>query len=177
MSDVSKIVKGCVQNKEKYKTKLYKEYWRIIISICKRYIYDKSSAEDAFQEAFIAIFKSIHTFNPEKGNLEAWLKGVTIKIVFKFNREHSKMKFSFEEQDNIVSDTEILLDDTLEANDLFSLLEELPYSKKVIFNLYAIEGYKHQEIAHKLGITEGTSKSQYFKAKKMLQELYIEKYT
>jgi len=172
MTEEKQLVAGCLKNKKKSKAELFERYKNKVMSICRRYSYSQEDCNDLFQDAFINVFVNLKSFDANKGVLEQWIAGVAVKTVFKHNRDNYKNKYSFSEPSENIVNEEVTVEDTLNASDILFLIEKLPYNKRLVFNLYAMEGYKHHEIAEMLGITEGTSKSQYHKAKQMLQKMH-----
>jgi RNA polymerase sigma-70 factor (ECF subfamily) len=131
-----------------------------------RYVADKSEAEDILQEAFYKILKNIKEY-AGKGHFENWMKRVVVNTaITHFHRE--KKHYYHEEIENVKDDDlqfSLTPDKVFEAKELQELISKMPEGYRIIFNLYAIEGFKHREIAKKLGIEESTSKTQYLRAK------------
>jgi RNA polymerase sigma-70 factor (ECF subfamily) len=131
-----------------------------------RYVADKSEAEDILQEAFYKILKNIKEY-AGKGHFENWMKRVVVNTaITHFHRE--KKHYYHEEIENVKDDDlqfSLTPDKVFEAMELQELISKMPEGYRIIFNLYAIEGFKHREIAKKLGIEESTSKTQYLRAK------------
>lgn len=149
---------------------LYERYAGKLFVVCKRYVKDADEAEDVLQDSFIKIYKHIDTFRFECP-LEAWLKRIVINTALK----HLRKQKPWENTDDIddVAPRLPQADESLPALNyqyLLQLIQELPPGCRTIFNLYAIEGYNHPEIAELLGISEGTSKSQFFRARTLLQQ-------
>jgi len=146
----------------------YKRYW---FTICLRYQSQRHDAEDALQNALVQIFSKLHLFQSEKGEFKDW----SAKVVVNANLMLLRSKKDFEELDKQNEDV-IDTFTTIEANhpsleELTQVIQKLPGGYRAVFNLYVLEGYTHDEIAEILGITTGTSKSQLFKARKMLKEM------
>ncbi|MBN1118483.1 MAG: sigma-70 family RNA polymerase sigma factor [Bacteroidales bacterium] len=169
MFDLEKTVLDCSKNKRKAQLSLYNQYSAMLLGVCQRYATDKSEAEDILQEAFLKILKNISDFKG-KGQFENWMKKIVINTaITNFHKEkkhyyHDEIEDikDFELQDTISPDKEF------EIKELYELLKTMPEGYRMIFNLYAIEGYKHKEIAEKLKIDESTSKTQYLRAKNWL---------
>ncbi len=149
---------------------LYERYAGKLFVVCKRYIKDADEAEDVLQDAFVKIFKHLETFRFECP-LEAWLKRIVINTALKQLRKQKP--WEHREDVNELAPQLPQADVSLPALNyqyLLQLIQELPPGCRTIFNLYAIEGYNHPEIAELLGISEGTSKSQFFRARALLQQ-------
>jgi len=171
MQDELKIIKGCKKGNETMQRLLYELYSPKMFPICLRYTKSIQDAEDVLQEAFIKVFKNIHTF--KKGNpLEPWLKKIVVNTALNHNRSKLYLypaKDVEEMKDYLPNNISIIEDYSFQ--ELIELIQKLPTRCQVVFNLYALEGYKHNEIAEMLEISEGTSKSQYARAKMLLKEL------
>ena len=143
--------------------------------LCLRYSHSRVEAEDFLQESFLKIFSDLHQYDPDKGALYTWMRRVTINTALQILRK-KKMQFVDMEDVSIDSVKHESFDpvDGLNLSDLYELIQKLPDGYRTIFNLYEIEGYSHQEISEMLDISPGTSRSQFFKARKMLRELITE---
>lgn len=145
----------------------------MVKGICLRYSRDADEAEDLLQESFIRIFTKLDTFT-DKGPLGAWIRKITVNTALEIYRKHSTMQrhltiVKAESDPNPkTSDSAI---EQLQLEDLLLKIQQLPNGYRTIFNLYAIEGYNHPEIAQMLDISEGTSKSQYSRARTLLREM------
>ena len=169
-STLDEIIKGCKQNKLKYQKKLYERYKDKMFAICVRYAKSIEEAEDVFQEAFVKVFKNIHQYN-YKGSFDGWIRRIFVNTAIT-NYKVNKKRYYQEEID--VTDYERETFDVNESeftmDELMKAISELPVGYRTVFNLYAVEGYKHKEIAEMLDIDINTSKSQYSRAKKILRE-------
>lgn len=169
MFNLEKVIPGLKKGKRKSQVQLYKQYAPVLLAICLRYVADKSEAEDILQEGFLKIFKSVKDYSGQ-GNFEGWMKKIMVNTaITHFNRE--KKHYYHEEVEelvNVESEVSLSPDKEYDAKELLELLTKMPEGYRLIFNLYAIEGFKHREIAEKLDIEESTSKSQYLRAKKWL---------
>jgi RNA polymerase sigma factor (sigma-70 family) len=144
----------------------------VMMAICKRYAYTSFESEDIFQEAFVKIFMKINQYT-FKGSFEGWMKQIVVTTAI--NHFHKNKKF-YNHQDpehEAVQLSESNPDavSQLSAADLTNLISSLPQGYRLVFNLYVVEGYSHKEIGELLNISEGTSKSQLFKAKEQLKKL------
>ncbi len=138
-----------------------------MLSVCRQYIKDLHSAEDVMITAFMKVFVSLEKFE-HKGSFEGWIRRTMINECISFIRVQKKVSFV---EDEIFSEESFNnIESHFSIEDIQSLIDSLPDGYKMVFNLYVIEGYKHQEIAGLLGINEGTSKSQLSHARKVLQE-------
>lgn len=138
-----------------------------MFGICRRYVKNEQDAEDVMLGGFLKIFTKIDQYTGS-GNFEGWMKRIMVNESLMFLRKHN-MNLSVEISDHQISISPEA-ESHLQTKELLSLLDKLPVGYRTIFNLYAIEGYKHHEIADKLGISINTSKSQLIKARKKLKE-------
>ena len=163
-------MKRCIYGDSGAFKKLYDEYGGLLYAICVRYAGDPTTAQDCLQDSFVKVFKSIKLFRFE-GSFEGWIKRLTVNTCLDYLKKQKKIPFSenIETAYNLGTKSDVL--EALEAKSLLQLLEMLPTGYRTVFNMFAIEGYSHAEIAKELGITESTSKSQLFKARKSLQGL------
>lgn len=138
-----------------------------MLSVCRRYVKDIHHAEDLMITAFMKVFANLQRFEG-KGSFEGWIRRIMVNECISFIRVQKKVGFL--EDEFYVEDTFNNIESGLSVEDIQALIDDLPEGYRMIFNLYAIEGYKHREIAEMLGINEGTSKSQLSHARRILQE-------
>lgn len=166
---LSDLIAGCLANDRRSQEQLYQWLSPRLFAVCLRYASDREAAEDILQEGFIKLFQKLSSYRAE-GSFEGWARRIVVNTAIEHFRR-IKPVLSLEEESPL---QEPSLQETgvtkLEAKELNALIQELPVGYRTVFNLYAVEGYNHAEIAHQLGISEGTSKSQYARAKKWLQE-------
>jgi len=152
---------------------LYDQYASRMLTVCMRYSKNREDAEDILQEAFIKVFNKIESFRKES-TLGYWIKRIVINTALNYHRKSVYLYPHFDIDDmHQLGDDEVLVSD-YNYRDLLKLLQSLPQGCQVIFNLYAVEGYKHKEIAELLNISEGTSKSQYARAKSLIKDMITE---
>jgi len=170
MSD-QQIIKGCANHERKAQQQLYDRYSRFLLGICLRYASDKAEAEDILQESFLKIFFNIEDFSGT-GSFTGWLRKVAVNTAITHYHKNLKYRYHVEIEEYVSAETGVsgFEEDFCTAEDLFKVLNELPAGYRMVFNLYAVEGYKHKEIAEKLGIDTNTSKSQYSRAKAVLRD-------
>ena len=165
------LIKAASKNKRKAQSALYELYKRKWFSICLRYLKGSTDAEDALQNALVKIFSNIKTFDAERGSFNAWSSRIVVNecLMLLRGRVHSFKQVDINDQQHLEDLSESPLD-RLSARELTALISALPTGYRAVFNLYVLDGYNHREIAEQLGISEGTSKSQLFKARRMLME-------
>ena len=162
----NELIQLAVENNRHAQQKIYTQFAPKMLSVCRQYIKDIHQAEDIMITAFMKVFTNLNNFQ-HKGSFEGWIRRIMVNECISFIRVEKKLKYSedeiyFEESFNNI-------ESQFSIEDIQFLIDSLPEGYKMVFNLYAIEGFKHQEIAGMLGITEGTSKSQLSHARKMLQ--------
>ncbi len=163
------LINGCIQQDRRCQMLLYRKYSPVLYAITLRYAVDRSQAEDMLQEAFIKVFKNIQNFRNE-GSFEGWLRRITVHTSIEWLRKHQVMNQMAEIEKvplQYVNEDAI---QKLAAEDILRMIQDLPQGYRTIFNLYAIEGYSHKEIGEMLGISEGTSKSQFARARYQLEK-------
>ena len=170
MQDEYAVVEGCQRQDRIVQRQLYERFAGKLFVVCKRYVKDPNEAEDVLQDSFVKIYRSIGLFRFECP-LEAWLKRIVINTALK----HLRKQKPWEHTTDVLEIAPFLpqADQSLPALNyqyLLGLVGELPPGCRTVFNLYAIEGYTHPEIADLLDIAEGTSKSQYARARNLLQQ-------
>lgn len=169
--DISQIIYGCLKRDRHSQSKLYELYAPKMLGVCMRYCPNREEAEELVQEGFCKIFKYIDGLR-NTNNPEAWIRKIIVnsalqRYIPKTNL-YPILNFDFHDID-VERDAEIY--GNLNAKDIIGAIQKLPISYRMVFNLYVFEGYKHQEIAEILKISEGTSKSNLFAARASLQKL------
>lgn len=150
---------------------IYEHYAPKMLSVCRQYIRDLQFAEDVMVQGFVKVFKNLKSFRNE-GSFEGWIRRIMVREAIDYLRKKQFVVFDGEAIDKH-SESQVDLSTSLETEEIQALIDSLPEGYKMVFVLYAIEGYKHQEIAEVLQISESTSKSQLYKARKVLQEKLI----
>ncbi len=168
------IISKCKNNNRKAQNELFECYAPTMLSICKRYLPDHQRAEDAVIKGFKKVFDHLNSYSGE-GSFEGWVKRIIVNECLMIIRKDKKY------QSHVPIESKpyghVMINDRLEYEDIIKLLDRLPHGYRTIFNLYAIEGYKHREIAELLGISINTSKSQLILARKKLKAMIIKKTT
>jgi RNA polymerase sigma factor (sigma-70 family) len=166
----AELIEGCKAQKRDLQKALYQRYSAKMLMVCLRYTKNREEAEDVLQDGFVKLFNNISQFNGS-GSFEGWIRRIMVNTALEAIRK-KKMDFSSDDIYNLQTDRESEYDaiGRIALKDLLALIRELPGGCQVIFNLYVIEGYNHREIAEKLSLSEGTSKSQLARARQLLQE-------
>ena len=174
------LLKGCIKGDSRAQRELYERLAPKMLAVCYRYARTEAEAEDILQEGFVKVFVNINKYQ-DRGSLEGWIKRIMINCAIDHLRKEKAYAHQASLNEVIVGDEAADALDNLALEDLFALIQRLPDGYRMVFNLYAIEGYNHAEIAQQLHISESTSRSQYTRARAMLKtkirELYLEKHT
>jgi RNA polymerase sigma-70 factor (ECF subfamily) len=169
------ILKGCLQNDPIAQRELYNRYSPKMLSVCYRFAHNREDAEDMLQEGFIKIFSQMHTFG-NRGAFEGWIRRVIVHTSINIIKKNKK----FNESVDIIHATSVQVREEsvpsiIQAKQIVECIRMLPIGYRTVLNLYAIEGYSHREIGTMLDIEESTSRSQYTRAKAMLEDILIRK--
>ena len=165
------LIEGCLNGSLRHQRMLYERYAPKMMGLCMRYAASEAEAEDMLQEGFVTIFRKLESY-AGRGELGAWIRRVVLNSALMTYRKNRKfqmqvdmegLEYFMESDDNVFS--------RLSARDLMYMVQQLPAGYRIVFNLYAIEGYTHPEIAQQLDISVGTSKSQYSRARAMLRQM------
>jgi RNA polymerase sigma-70 factor (ECF subfamily) len=163
------LIRGCLKRDRKAQRQLYEHYASGMLGLCVRYVGDIQEAEDIMIGGFMRIYEKMDQYEG-KGSFEGWMKRIMINESLGFIRRNKSMYITEDIEEVAYKIKYEMLQDTLEAQDLLRLINELPSGYRAVFNLYAIEGYTHKEIGELLGISENTSKSQLSRARAHLQK-------
>lgn len=170
MHSEEQLITGCTKGDRSMQRALYEQYASGMLMVCVRYCKNQDDAEDILQEAFIKVFKNIKSFRGES-TLGYWIKRVMINTALNHQRGKLYLFPMVDVTEIEQHDSQHISLENHQLNDLLKMIQSLPVGCQVIFNMYAIEGYKHREIAKMLDISEGTSKSQYSRARSLLQQM------
>jgi RNA polymerase sigma-70 factor (ECF subfamily) len=168
LNSLDEIIHGCRHGKSNAQSQLYRLYANKMYGVCLYYSKDQEDAEDLLHDGFIRVFEQIGKY--ADGNFEGWMRRVFVNLALMRYRK-DKRKVNVEEIGLLQESTgDVVPEVSLNASELLALISKLPPQYKLVFNLYAIEGYQHNEIAKMLDINEGTSKSNLSRARKILQD-------
>lgn len=170
---IEELIKRCKAGERKAQELLYKQFASKMLGVCNRYATDRMEAEDMLQNGFIKVFQKLEDYRGD-GSFEGWVRRIMVHSSIEFYRKHHKM-MQLVELDDAQHETSVnpLATAKLEAKDLLLLIQQLAPGYRIVFNLFAIEGYSHKEISEIIGITEGASKSQLSRARTILKEQVI----
>ena len=169
------IIAGCLHNDPSAQRELYNRFSPKMLSVCYRFAHSREDAEDMLQEGFIKVFSQIHTFQ-NKGAFEGWIRRIMVHTSINFLKKYKKFNESVDlESAGFVYVKEETIPSIMQAKQVTECIRLLPIGYRTVLNLYAIEGYSHREIALMLDIEESTSRSQYTRAKSMLENILVKK--
>lgn len=163
------LVEGCRKHERKTQELLYRKYAGEMLRVCLAYEPDRDEAKDILQNAFLKVFRNIEAYNGD-GTLKAWIRRIINNTAIDAYRKKQKDRTVRIDDVSQLNEPVEEVSDPLVCQDLLREVEKLPDGARIVFNLYAIEGYGHKEIAEKLNISEGTSKSQLNRARKLLNQ-------
>jgi RNA polymerase sigma factor (sigma-70 family) len=169
------LLNGCLQNDPIAQKELYQKYSTKMLSVCYRFAHNREDAEDMLQEGFVKVFSQIHTFRAQ-GAFEGWVRRIMVHTCI----NHLKRNKKFNESVDLIHASglqtrEDAVPSIVQAKQVVECIRMLPIGYRTVLNLYALEGYSHKEIATVLDIEESTSRSQYTRARQMLEEILLRK--
>lgn len=166
--DENTLLKKAIANDRQSQHQLYELFAPKMLSVCRQYIADIHHAEDVMLTAFMKVFKHLKNFRNE-GSFEGWIRRIMIRESVSFLRKQKRVEFFTDELPES-NNTVIVAESHLAVNDIQRIIDELPEGYRIVFLMYAVEGFKHREIAEELKISVNTSKTQLFKARRLLQQ-------
>jgi RNA polymerase sigma factor (sigma-70 family) len=171
-SELAHIITLCIRDNRQAQNALYKEFYSYGMSIVCRYITDKQEAVQILNESYFKVFTNLHSFTPEL-DFKPWFKTIVINSAL----NHIKKMKKFTNEVNIEDHSQLSFSDTilskLHFEDIIKMVQSLSSSYRTVFNLYVLDGYKHEDIAQQLGITVSTSKSNLARAKEKLRDMIL----
>lgn len=163
----SDIIKACRKQNKKAQKALFQRYSKQFYGLCLRYVNNREVAEEVLMDAFMDIFKNIKKYKTK--SFEAWMKSIVVHKSIDYYRKHKNDPMFSDVDTDYAGGLSNPQTNDVEMDELLKMLYTLPSGYRMVFNLFAIEGYQHKEIAKQLGISESTSKTQFLKAKQKLQ--------
>lgn len=169
------LLMGCCNNDPAAQRELYNRYSAKMLAVCYRYAYNRQDAEDMLQEGFIKVFTQIGSFQ-NKGSFEGWVRRIMVHTCINFLKKYKKFNENLDlEMASSVATKSDWIPSILQAKMVVECIRQLPVGYRTVLNLYAIEGFSHKEIGQILEIEESTSRSQYTRAKKMLENILVKR--
>lgn len=168
--DEQQLIEGCINRNRLAQRELYEHYSRRMLAVCLRYVNDMETAKDLLQDGFVKVFTSLDSYSGI-GSFEGWMRKIFVNCALEYLRKSDVLRES-SGLDNLpkLSQPDSSVISNMSAAELMNIIKQLPAGFRTVFNLFAIEGYSHKEIGDMLGITESTSRSQYTRARQLLQK-------
>lgn len=168
--DEQQLIESCRKGNRIGQKELYDRFARKMMGVCYRYVNDKETASDLLQDGFVKVFQSLESYSGI-GSFEGWVRKIFVNTALEYLRKSDVLR----EATDLDNTAELIQPDSsvisaMTTNELMMLVQELPPGFRTVFNLFAIEGYSHKEIGDMLNITESTSRSQFTRARQMLQK-------
>ena len=170
--ELQKLIGGCVKQDRKSQKMLYKAFYGFAMAICLRYTGNRDEAAEVMNQGFMKVFTKIETFDAARP-FKAWLGRIMMNVSIDHYRANLKMAYSEDLENAEHLDDGTFTDSNLNYQDLLTMVQQLPQAYRTVFNLFAIDGYSHEEIAETLHINVGTSKSNLFKARQKLKQMIM----
>jgi len=171
--ELHQLIQGCVKQDRKSQKMLYKAFYGFSMAICLRYAGNRDEAAEVMNQGFFKVFKNIDRYDTDRP-FKAWLGKIMMNVSIDYYRANLKMAYTEDlESAEHVSDGDYT-DKNLNYNDLLDMVQKLPQAYRTVFNLFAIDGYSHDEIGEMLNINPGTSKSNLFKARQKLKQMILD---
>ncbi len=168
--DDATLIFECTKENAKAQRILFDKYSKKMFAVCMRYAKNAQQAEDVLQDGFVKVFSNIKNFKQE-GSLEGWIRRIMVNTSLDQIRKNEKFSndYSLDDVGYKIQNNDFIIEN-LQAEDLLNIIKKMPNGYKVVFNMFAIEGYSHSEIAENLGVSESTSKTQYLRARLYLKD-------
>lgn len=169
--DELQLITGCKRGESWARKELYELHAPAMMSVCMRYVNDRETAKDLMQDGFVKVFTKIHTYSGT-GSFNGWMRRVFVTTALEYLRRNDILRVTSDinEYDEAMESGDVSALEQLSVNEILACVAKLPNGYRTVFNLFVIEGYSHSEIADMLGINESTSRSQFIRARKILQK-------
>ena len=168
-TELQKLIERCAKDNRQAQEELYRKFYSYGLTVCMHYCYDRAEAEDILIEGFYKVFTKIASFDNDR-DFKPWLRKLLVHAAIDYHRKYNKLNAT-EELSIVEEAVEFSGLDKLQYDDLLNMLQQLPCQYRLVFNLYEMEGFTHEEIANQLGIGISTSKSNLTRAKQKLRKM------
>ena len=163
------LIGRCLRSERSAQHALYEKMGPVMLSVCRRYLYDKQMAEAVLNQAFLKVFQNLKAFRKE-GSFEGWVRKIMVRESLNENQKKKAIEVSIDEQESTFLKQVSAIEEAHDVKQIMRVIEALPDRYRIVFNLYEIEGYSHKEIAKQLGINVSSSRSLLTRAKQLLRE-------
>lgn len=169
------LIKQCLRNDHRAQKALFDKFSGKMMSVCLRYANNMEEAEDILQDGFVKVFTKLDAYKGD-GSFEGWIRRTVVNTALDHLRKakHNQLDLDLSEAEYLAGEDEKILSQ-MRTEEVMRLIQNMPTGYRTVFNLFAIEGFSHQEIAQELGVTESTSKTQYKKARTYLMNIIVER--
>jgi len=166
------LIEGCIRGEPTAQKKIYELHAPAMMSVCQRYVKCRETARDLLHDGFVKLFTKVHTYSGT-GSFNGWMRRIFVTTVLEYLRRNDVLKNSvdIESCEEQTVELDISIYEHISANELFESIANLPDIYRTVFNMHAIEGYTHIEIAEELEISDATSRTRYARAREMLQKI------
>ncbi|MDR1382060.1 MAG: sigma-70 family RNA polymerase sigma factor [Tannerella sp.] len=170
--DEQQLIKGCIDGDRKAQKALYDKYSRKMMGVCLRYVKDTEDARDLMQEGFIKLFTNLHRYAGD-GSFDGWVRKIFVNCALERLRHHDVLRDAGDVDDANCAEIPDETASDMSSEELMAYVRALPNGFRMVFNMFAVEGYSHKEIGDILNISESTSRSQYARARKLLRKMIL----
>jgi len=174
--DIETLIEGCIKGQRKYQEILHKAFYSKMLVVCLRYTQNRAEAEDLLHDGFIKLYQKLSKYNYQ-GSFEGWIRRIITNNAIDFIRKRKEFTTDFNESVNLIEDSNVSknAEDAefikVKAQEIIKAIQQLTPAYKAVFNMYVLDDMSHKEIAERLNISVGTSKSNLFKAKLKIKEI------
>jgi RNA polymerase sigma factor, sigma-70 family len=178
VSNLEQLIAGCKKKDTWARKRLYELFAPAMQGVCVRYVNDKETARDILQEGFIKVYTKINSYSG-LGSFEGWMRRVFVTTALEYlrNTKNIRHQMDIEDYREVTDNFQVSVLDQISADEIVQCIQELPTGFRTVFNLYAVEGYSHAEIAEMLNVKEASSRSQYARARQILQSKILNLYS
>jgi len=171
------LIQGCIRGESQARKTMYELHAPAMMSVCMRYVCNRNTANDLLHDGFVKLFTKIHTYSGT-GSFNGWMRRIFVTTALEHLRRKDVLRYSVDVKsvENKLEDLDISLFEHLSEEQLLTCIARLPYKYRTVFNMRAIEQYTHAEIAKELKMNETSVRSQYVRARQMLQQMVMEWY-
>jgi len=168
--DIQAVIRGCLKNDRRSQGELYKRYYPAMMALCLRYVREQGDALEVLNDAYLKVFRQLSRYDMAKGGLYTWMRKILINTALDALRRQKLLRSR--EMTGVAEDEPEIENEAvskLNGDELLAVIRELPFTTRLVFNMYGIDGFSHREIANLLGISEGTSRWHLSDARRQLK--------
>ena len=173
IENINELISGCKAGDRKAQEKLYRNYYKAMMSLCLRYTKNEEDALEVLNTGFLKIFRNINRYDAVKGSLFTWMRTITVNSCLDFIKSKQVQSQTGELNKEIEVEIQPEVISKMKADELLQIIRQLPPATQAVFNLYVTEGFNHKEISKLMNISEGTSKWHLSEARKILRKKFV----